>query len=506
MRAHIDGIGDFNVISASYDITQNEIGKIDFTILYADTDGADIGYRDIELVYGSYVFTGILIETTDPEPKDGKVLLPCHAYTDLGRLLCEKANSDGHYQNVLVSVIVQNLLSTTTNWLLTDTSTMIDPNDLTTIDLRSSKENLFSQVAEVIKSVPSLTIRYLGYNGGTGNHEVGIGNFGARRWYCIQNENLVDIKPSTVQRKPLWKIEAISDKSGNERVTLQSLVSPPYAPYTSHPDAVDYPVVLDGAKYVVKDNSMTRGCSIVKNYSIHKTKNDSEPTTPEVTETAFAVWRQAIRDLQKNRPHHSFNVTGVFDEVPLVSDMMYVHAVVEEKIYDPVARTEIILRTFNVDDWYRIVGVKCNFEDNANGRLKFEVSVSDEDYAETSDPDVEMYDMLVRHDTADKNSVGTGNGIKGVTEVTVTHDPATDPADGACTGTAKKYSFPFGALPAGTTGVFAFVTVVSPVAAIVQRVTEPVVPSTPLELCVQIPGGGWSGATPVSVKINYVFY
>lgn len=492
---------------------QNIANDFSVSIPAREIDWSDVLLKDVVLWHrGKKIISGFVNEPAQLELPDNQVLVAkLECLDDLGRLTCKRALTDSHYQNIQVSIILQDLLQSTTDWTLTDTSTMIDPLAVTTVDLRN-KEHLWAQIIEVVKSIPRCFVRYGGYNTLLGKHELHIGNFDNERTNVVQNQNLVDLSLQRGSQSSYTTIEAYGDRSASKRVTLEDALLFPAT--TSHPDYPTYPISLDPltGTYVCQDLTPgKRGCEITKTFSVHKTQNNAPPTTTQIRQTGFAIWQKCVRFFQQNSTTDTYTVKAFLPESPLVCDRTWIQGSVSEMIYDHVAQCMRWTETFSIAESLRITKVSTNLQTNAQSPgdcpedwVLYSLEVTNSDYANEDDSDMQLFDSLERFDAAD--DVAASIGILLQTVVAVTHTTL-EPADGACTpGTAKQYVFPLPAPPAGSTSVFYnILTNPSTSAGVTYTVfQEPALPGTNLILCVKY-GGGWPGVGNVSVSVQYTF-
>lgn len=503
---------DLLVSKASIAFKQNEISEFEATVPAQSIPRDQVQYSDAALYFrGTRYVSGLVLDPPELELSTNSVLsLRIRALDELGRLTCYRAVTDAHFQDIQITTILSVLLGTTSDWSLGDVSTMVDPLAVTTIDLRN-KETLFAQIAEVVKATPRCFMRYGGFSAGL--HRLDIGFFGAKTTYAMENEALSALKLQSNGKRTYRLVEAFADRSNQTRLTLNEALSDPR--YATDPDSLIYPITLDGTKYIVTNTLQPRGCETAKAFNIIKTKNDVPASPTEVAEAGYALWKKAIRFLQQNESYTNLTLTGYVANLPRVSDMVYVQTHVSETVFDHVSQSTRKVSTFEVSAWFRMT--KINFDFDAVIRpgalpgtrpvetYEWVLDVTDNDYIELIDPDVAMYERVEVHDNADIVSGVNGEGLKGIFPVPITHVPA-DPADVGCLpDIAKEYMFPLPATPAGATQVTAFLAVTGGAAGSVTVTQNPAIPGTPLIACVQAVGGGWPGATAITLTATYIF-
>lgn len=508
----IDG-RDLNILDASYQQKQSEIGTFEVIVPAQDVpDRSALLYADIALYRrGERVISGVVLELPQLTLSEDKALrTKITAYQELGRLTCYRAMTDAHFQDQSVVGILGTLLATTPDWALGSAVTMDDPTVTTTVDLRN-KESLFAQIAETIKSVPRLFLRYGGIQ--AGKHVVDIGFFGQQRYYAVQHEAITALKLDENNKRYYRLVEAYADKSNDSRITLLDALA--YPGIATHPDWARFPIQNISGKGVVIDLDRTRGCEISKAFNVHKAANDGTPaTSAQIAEVGFALWQKSVRYLQGQTPATTMQLSAFLRELPVISDKVFVRAEVDELAIDPFTNEETRISTFYTEGWYRITSLGCKFAvqarqfDPANvadeGSIvdSYDMTVTDNDYHEDVDNDVALYEKTERFDSADKNSTAIGQGIKGIALVPVTHSNA-DPAD--C-GSGKSYTFPLPAIPTGSTLVTGAIVSSNPAGAVFTITQFPALPATPLIACVEKLGGGWPPSGSQQVTVQYTFY
>lgn len=507
---------DLPVIDAKILWGQNTPGDLSVTVPAALFDWRTCQFKDFELWQnGEILVSGFVFDQPELAYSDDRVLLVnLGCVDDLGRLSRIRAKSNGHYQNAQVTSIVQDLLAVTSNWILGDTSTMVESLARTTIDLRS-KELLWGQLVALAEAVPNLFLRYGGYNEILGKHELDIGNFGSETNRFVQGDNITDIRLQKSSKIPYTKIEAYGGKISSRKVTLLDALS--YPSILSHADYATYPIQFDPVRsaYVVVDLTPgLQGAEITKSFNINKTKNDGYPTTAEIAEAGFALWRHCVRFLQQNAQSNAYSIPGYAAEAPKVNDLAWVFGTVTEPVYDPVADTNDWVDTFSVAELLRITRVGLNFQSSKhrvdpvsnqalldNEQYEYAVEVSDNLYADSPDDTLDAYGRLETYDAAD--DVPALLGMLSQKFVSVSHI-TTDPADVICApGSAQEYIFNFTNI-AGATNIF-YNVLPTATAGVTYRITQvPALPSTPLVLCVQI-AGTWPGAANLTLTTQFTF-
>lgn len=514
MYFNIDG-KDLPVVSASLKWGQNAPAEANIGVLAAMFDWRNARFKDVELWKdGKRVFNGYVFDSPQLSFGDGKaVVATLGCVDDLGRLTRMRAKSDAHYQNSLITSIIQDLLSSASSaWALSDSSTMLDPLAKTTVDLRS-KEHLWAQIIGVMEAVPNLFVRYGGYNPNINTHFLDIGNFNSETSRFIQGANLTSIKLQKSTELPYTTVEAYGGKLSTRKVTLEDALS--YPAITSHPDYATYPIQLDpsSGKYVVNDLTPGKiGNQITKSFNLNKTKNDGLPTPVEIAEAGFALWQSTVRFLKKSTLYENYSVSGLLTSPPIVGDRAWLQGSVSEPIYDPVIDDIVWQNTFSVADSYRITKAELNFDkttflsDPSTDDLiqveEYSVEMTDNDYVDDTDDSLNLYSRL--EPTSNSDDVPAMLGLLNQQFVTVTF-ANTAPADTGCgTGTWKKFQFDF-VVPEGAVAIYYNILPIETSNATFVINQVPNISGTPLILCVQ-KGGIWPGTVgDVTIKVQYTF-
>lgn len=497
---------DIPCTKAAIDYNQNAISEFDVSIPATAIPRDEVLFSDAALFYkGVQYISGVILEPPALE-LGANLSLRIKGYDEIGRLTCFRAVTDAHFQDYTITAALSLLLGTTPDWSLGDTSTMVDPVAVTTIDLRN-KETLFAQIMEVVKATPQCFIRYGGFTAGF--HRLDIGFFGAQNHYAIQNDGLTALKLPGTGKRTYNVVEAFSDRSNQNRLTLFEAMGDPR--YATDADRLIYPIELDNGKYVCRSVNQPKGCQTSRAFNIIKTKNDQPASAAEIAEAGYALWKKAIRFLQQNEMFTSLSVDSLVSGTPKVSDKMFIGARVREPVYDAIGQCDHLIETFSIYGWYRMTKVHFEFESARKPDPEcppelnnFTFELTDNDYVEARDDDATMYEKLERHDNADIVSGVNGIGVKGLVRVNVTHGPG-DPADLACApDVAKEYVFALPAVPTGATDVFTS-TAVKAGAGVVTITQDAALPATPLKACVQAVGGGWPPATPITIEALFTF-
>lgn len=513
MYARIDG-RDLPVIAASATETLDASSSFNISIPITGVDWRNLQLEDCDLYYNGELYLSGYIDAEpqlqridDTQPLEVK--LEC--FGEMGRLMQYRAKANAHYQNQpLTSIINDLLLMTGGTWAVTNISTMIDPGALTTIDLRS-KESLFAQIIEAVKSVPQVHIRYAGMSSSI--HELHMGNFNTENYLIVQGDNLISLKRQRNSGRAYRVCESYGERSGSRPVTLQHALANPAT--LAHPLYAQFPITLDPVTgtYICTNTAITKGNSATKQFGAIKTRNDRPPTVSEAQEAGYALWLKTVRFLQSQTFYETYDTTATFDSPPLVGDRARVIASVQEFVINPITDEGEWETTFSVNDTFRITKVTNNFEqsevEDARGDV-YVLELTSNDEAEQFDSEIELYQLLEAHDKADIIDAALGFSVMAATPVT--HGPAVAadcdyPGGGAVDG--KSFTIVAPTPPDWATNVSVVYTVTgTPSGAFfgAHVVSYPVTPGDPLILCIQnTVGGGWGPTLTATVNATFTY-
>lgn len=503
----IEGWGDIEFLSASYDANLNELAKAEIEIparkypIYEQSV-----YKDIELYwFGQKVMSGFIVDYSNPDMNaDGilAVTLTCH--DELGRLAYfASANPDAHFADQTPTFIVSSLLAYAAgsgqNWALTDTSTVVEPTQKITGEARD-KEDVFAQIKVVTEIATQFHIRYAGFNPLTNNHEIHAGLFGAIFDNFSPANNLVKFSRKKPTRRVLRDIDAISGRAGDSPVDLDGFMN--IAPYP------EYPIITDAnGRKKVRNSALTKGGIITKRFNQVKGKNadTSSSDFAERAKVRDATYIKAVRELQSHNGYDTFSADVLVKSIPLLGDKGSFTASIDEIEYDDFMQTQETIRTFQVNADLRVVGVHIEFDTQASVPDEFFVEIEQgyfictldlttNDYAELDDEQAELYEEKTDYTQADQP--GATIGSIGSQFVTVNHTGVV-----ADCGGGKTFTFNYvSPAPDGATGVFATYSLPPGATA---TVTQQATLLLPLILCVNAPG--WVIGSNVTITVKYDF-
>ncbi len=499
--------------SFSMNERQNEIGTFDIEVPAIDIVGlGNLHLKDISVFKNGTLIVSGIIRTPNYYPMFSSSLsspsfirLKCD--NNLGRLACDVSQLN-HYQNIPISVIVADLLSSAvlSTWSLNDITTLTDSE--ITIDLRS-KETLFSQVAEVlIKADEPTFMRYGGLSGST--HLLDIGSFGEhldnmRSFYFVSPPQY-----NEPTEQPLKKIFPVSGESSDVPVNIADALN--INPSLGLPTANFQIIVSDGSVR----NNLFDGCYTRRSYNTIKTKNDVEPTQSEKNQTALALYRATRKDMQQSRPYYTVNCTCALNQVPSLNDKFLFDGSVYESSYNFLDEETIIRKTFDVTSWMRILGYSANYTDTTfiENTLQeedeevfvFNLELSTRDVVEIYNDTELINEKLEKTDVYDlSTSVVT---FYGISNVTVNHSGVASNCSLDVFGVptnGRQFTFAAPSAPAGATDA----TVV------VKTISDPTVEYEYIQfgdigvnaiLCVSGTNGtNWNVGSNVTITLSWLF-
>ena len=505
--ARIDG-QDFELIDFDADWVVDQANTFSIDVLAKEFAWRNSMYSDVEIYDGKdLVISGFVDKSPKLEMKDGGPLVVALSCLDeLGRLTCDRAKFDAHYQDQQVLSILTDLISVATiPWVLSLVN-MVDPLVVTTIDLRS-KETLFAQIVETVKSTPQVHLRYGGQQI-TGEHVLEVGNFGDVNAEGIQGHNLLGLKLNYNTEKMYRIVESYGDSTLSQKISLFDALSD--ARTAVHPDYAQFPISLDAAtgSYIVTNAAISEGCSVRKSFNVIKVKNDTTPTAAEVAEAGYALWLKTVRFMQKSTSYETYSAEVLLPSQPDVGDNMFIRSVVREPVYDAMTGKIVAQHeTFEVNDDFRITKVGFTTEQVAlpdgqyydlhQQELVYSIELTSNDEAEMIDPDAELFARLEDHTEFD--DVGASLVLYPIQSTTLTYN-STNAAD--CNGsgvlTGKLFLHTSPVPPVGATGVITWY-VANPGNMDIYNYTPPAVVGNNWSACIQPNGGNW----PPPVGVNY---
>lgn len=494
------------LIDGSIDYELDAVDSFDLSVYaedieYARIKGAEVSvYKNAELLISGIVQDRPQFQYQD----DQKYVFKLKCNGELGRLSCYRSRTSAHYQDETVYNIVTNLLFPYALYWEVELVNYADyTTDKTTIDLRN-KETLFSQISEVIKSVPNLHLRYGGKNN-AGKHVLQIGRFDSILYSAKQGENLQKLELISNSSKTYRIVESYGGFTDIQRITLADALDD--ARTTAHADYTNYPIVYDAgsATYYCENLSDDDSCAISKKFELTKTSNTDAPTAAEVAEAGYALWRKTVRFLQQNQKRESYKATVFSDQKLTLGDRIHISAQAVEVVYNEFNMEAIEIPLMETNSDYKItkIGVELEtyispneLESKLNYGYSYTIEVTSGEEAENFDSEVELYDR-----TETVSSAPNALKISKIYEVTDSHD-GTEAGDCDFTtpNTGKLFTFPLPPAPAWANNVYFTVSSLIPSTTryVIEyySVTDLV---NDIELCIAPAGGAWSTLAPTDV-------
>lgn len=454
-------------------------------------------------INGKLIISGFVNEKPSYKIDNFKnTLVEINCYDDMGELSCKRAKSNAHYQNELVTDIVDNLLLGV-NWVADYSTFNTKLTEKITIDLRD-KETLFAQIVESVKSVPRLHLRYGGKNSFNQNI-IEIGEFNKIKEQAYQGTDLTELSLQASSTLIYKIVEAYGGYSATQRITLLNALSDPRT--TSHPDFVNFPIVQDPvtSTYYVENLLIDEGCELVKNFELTKTENNEQPSAQEIYEAGYALWRKVVRFLQSTTDAEIYSCSLIRKNVPKVGDRIFVSASVFESAYDELGLNRQDVKVFEVQDSFKITKIETSLEkyqipeefsyEDFDNVLVFDLEITDGEDAQLYDSELELYDRLDKPAVVPNADVLKISPIITLTQQKTGGMPANCNFNGV-SNTGIQFVFDLPTPPIWATKVFYAVTGQDPSNLRYELVQyNQNNPSQDIILCVAPSSGSWSSVT-----------
>lgn len=511
MFARIDG-QDFELVDFDTDWVLDQANEFTVEILAKEFDWRSSLYSDVEVYDGNeLIISGFVNKSPKLKIKDANVLvISLTCLDEIGRLTCDRAKFDAHYQDQQVLAIITDLLSVATTTWVTSLVNMVDPLVVTTVDLRT-KETLFAQIVETVKATQQVHLRYGGIQP-TGEHILEIGDFGDENSEGIQGHNLLSLNLEYNTERVYRIVEAYGDSTLGQRISLSDALAD--ARTAVHPDYAQFPISLDAATggYVVTNTALTKGCEVRKSFNVIKVKNDSPPSPAEIAEAGYALWLKSVRFMQKSIEYETYSAQVMLPEAPIVGDKMFIRSLIREPVYDAVTGKVVAEHeTFSVEGLYRITKVKFNtnqlvmpdsmLHEITNQELVYDIELTSNDEADTIDPEIELFEKLESYQEFD-DTAGTLE-LAPIQQTTVSYalGAAADCVGSGPGNTGKLFLHATPAPPAWATGIITWY-VTDPTNMDLYNITPPAAPGQNWSACVQPNGGNWPPPAGVTYTID----
>lgn len=423
-----------NIIDISKQVELDTYQKIEFSILAEDISIFEIRGKDFSIYSNNTLFaSGIIIQRPAFQITDSKNTIKISAVSELGRLSCERAYSLAYYQDELVVSVLNSLLSTSNYSFTLDATTFADAAiATTTIDLRS-KETLFSQIVETIKSYPDLHMReVLNSNGDT---IIQIGEFNDLIYQATEGQNLIGISIQSDTSRVYSQLESYGGLSPSVRVSLNESLVDGRAIASSF--YAQFPIVIDGNGLAYVENTLiSANCSSVKDFELHRTDNEAAVSQADINDAAFALYQKTVRYLQQNDESEDFDISIITPfEFLKVGDRIQVNSKVDEEYYNSTNMSYEKVTIIEVDDDYRIVNINTKLEDysfNLDNGIEtgilffYDIRVTNSEDVPNYDTDIELYERLDK-----PNQIPSLDALQVAPPVllSITHNENTDASD-----------------------------------------------------------------------------
>lgn len=465
-------------------------------------------YKDGILLESGFVIDRPALTFVDAE----NYVVELKVYGELGRLSCIGAKSNAHYQDQLVTAIIDDLLTFAPGWVRINVNFPTSPTEVTTIDLRS-KETIFGQLVDVIKAVPGLHLRFGGYNA-LGERILHVGEFGDILYNDI---NILEMSLDGNSQQVYKTVNAFGGLSQSVRVDLQDALNDPRT--AVHPDFVDYPIVIGANGQLEVDNlAMASGCGLTKKFELMKTENSQPPTAAEIREAGFALWRKAVRFLQSAQDYDLYSLTTIYHDRIRVGDRLWAASDVYQSVYNEHTLQEQMVRIFTVNEPLLITKVSLQLGEMGNivndyfttepsQQDVYQIEVTNGSDTDVFDSEVELYTRL---DRVDEQLSADALQLSPLLTVEDTHITSV-PADCTATGgpiNGKLFTFLPPVIPSWATTVNWAIQLLDPSDLRYTIIQQPsITPLLPLELCVRPTTTNWGPgpATPFTIRVLFFF-
>ena len=517
-------VADLFPASCEISRRQDEAGAWKFTVPMSVATATELeNYCRVYFYWSGDLVMDGLVDKVQRKLSGDKVTYDISGLGELADLTRTLSKKDSHYQNVSITAILVNLLASTSGWLLGDTSTMIDPSQATTIDLRD-EERLFAQLTKTVKAVPSTHLRYGGIDA-LGNRLVDVGYFGVTdQIQLIQGTHrptgaeksdigfIVSIDKEENRSELLNQIAAIGgtytgDDGVEHDVTLGDALS---ADPTLATDP-DFPIVdLGGGDYVVRNNSLypSLGASIRKRYEVHITDNDQGvPTTAEVQEAGLAVyWKAKAELMARQEADESYSVEVVdLGSLPEIGNLIRVDANYITTVLDEFTGDRVQLPNYTIHDMLRVIEWRLK---QSGDKVSVNFKLTEGEDILNSDLVVQLFDAI---ETRRRARLGAGL-VSAITNGSAQTNSGSEGPGVAwdCTQNSglrgKSVTVPLPTPPDWATSVTLGGAPWSDPANSTLEITQyPALPATDLIVCATIDGTNWSTTDQITVYATFVF-
>jgi len=489
LKAIIDNL-EYKINKISVDWKLNAAEQIDVDIFTQITNeffnfrGKDIQiYKNRELIISGYIDKKPIASIT--ENTLSTISLKCLG--ELGRLTCYKSKFASHYQDSPVLTILTDLLTVTGGAWTLQVSNFLDSSIATTLDLRT-KETLFSQIVETVKSIPNVNLRYGGYNGSS--HVLEVGDFGDNIYYVEENRNLIELSIEAHNEKEFKSVAAYGNSSAGSKITLQDALLNPLTQQSSYYGKYIIEQDFDG-EYILTNTETDAFCVLRNSFDVIKTKNDEIPTLEQITEAGYALFLKAVRYLESNEEIEKYGIEFYNEVIPKIGQNLFVNSLVREPVFNDYGNKVDYVEIFRISKSLKITNLKLIFDSSyypegqqTDNLYTMSATISNGQGYEQIDSELILYEKLEKYDEFD-DANGTPNIFAPVVSTSKTHTSA-DTAD--CTidtlNDAKLFTVLNPTPPVGATNVSVVYTI-NPSNSVVGTVTPPASVASNFTICLK---------------------
>jgi len=494
-----------NVIQCDIKRSQSSIDSFSFSISKQDLilDPESMQLESVSIYNGTSLLISGIIEDVEQKfsARDGTILqFTC--LQEIGRLAYKRARGGLYYNDQEMLFALAFLFEKIGGFQLRDITTLSD-NTVTITKALINKQNMWSQITEIINSIRSNFFRYAGIDPLTGNYMIDIGSFGDNADANIsQGSNLLKLDSNSKLTVPFFKIEAYGGEysTGSFITLLDALTFD--ATLATHPD---YPIIVDSdGEHVVKNNSITSGNEIVKIYTDVKPSNES-PSGADIAAAGWTLWNVVVRDIEESKANREFSATCTFDDnIPLISQDILTMASVYERAYDTVTSQEVIKLVFSLNEFLRIVSINTKF---ANGKVIYSLKLSRNIHQIKSNSPLQIYDIM-RSTSIDTRPTKAAYlpVMDSTSNTVVAHSSTTSDHNFAAGNKGKLFAHTRPAVPADTDSLAYGISISPTHYNYVKINNEPTISQDTLDLVVIPAQGDWDTADNATVTVKWMFW
>lgn len=522
-RFHLE---DFTI---SYTQNQAEVATVSFFVTRID-NMLDLYLRSIHIYNNeTFIWSGLLFQRSAFDSSSDTIRVTYQALGWLAQLSTFPSKASSLYVNTPLTVLIGDVLATTTGWSIGSTATLEQPNYEATIDLRK-KTNAFGQIAESLKTYPNVFMRYGGFDG---SHRLDVGLLNDVS-YVITSDMFVEPPQIIEADQPVLKgIKAFGGYVKEDyfsviketKLNLGVAARTQYNMWSDFPVDLmlepDFPIIVDDAgDYIVINNAVERGLIETRFYDIIKA-DDTTYDWYDVNIMGLSLYHRAKRDLIATQPANVLKakIACTLDSLPNISQIVKPYFKINSTQFNPI-RYELLQD--NIFDFegteFRITSMSISYDplltqvrEGFQDILIVDIEASDSWYGMADTLDLEQAD---RNDVSYIDVLETVKYLSKL-EVEVTHSGVAP--DATLSGTlngytfstpipAKEFSFPMGTPPVDATAVYGVYQVLVGDNVFVYENVVPEV--TPTDAMIYVSGEGvsdWTTSSNITVKCTYYF-